>query len=96
MAIYSDNENDENIKAWEQSMKKPTIKRVVFEIEINAETNIEAAKIVQDWLRNPNDNWQFYVQDEDTKKIVSVDLDEDESCMEHNVNTNEYSPMIEV
>lgn len=69
-------------------------KRVVYEIEVEAETNIEAAKTVQDWLQNdPNQSWQFYVQDADTKKIVSVDLDEDESCME--LPADNYTPMIE-
>ena len=73
-------------------------KRVVFEIEVETnsngdDSNIEAAKTVQDWLQNPNDNWQFYVQDVETSKIVSVDLDEDETCME--LPANDYRPMIQ-
>ena len=45
-----------------------TTKRVVFELEVNAETSLEAAKIIQDYLQNPNNNWQFYVQDCDSSK----------------------------
>lgn len=68
-------------------------KRVVYEIEVDVETNIEAAMTVQDWLQNPNNNWQFYVQDVDSGKIVSIDLDEDESCME--LPADNYRPMIQ-
>jgi len=53
--------------------------KVVFEIEVDAQTSLEAAKIVQDWLQNPSDNWQFYVQDLKTKQVDSVDLDEHDS-----------------
>ena len=54
-------------------------KKVVFEIEVDAETSLEAAKTVQDWLQDPSDNWQFYVMDEDTMQVDSVDLAEHES-----------------
>ena len=66
--------------------------RVVFEIEVQAETPLEAAKEVQDWLQNPNDNWQFYVQEDDDSTIYSIDLDEDESCAV--LNADNYMPMI--
>ena len=74
-------------------------KRVVYEIEVETDSNgedsnIEAAKTVQDWLQNdPNQSWQFYVQDVETSKIVSVDLDEDESCME--LSADDYRPLIQ-
>ena len=68
-------------------------KRVVFEIEVDANSNIEGAKTVQEWLQNPNDNWQYYVQDIETLKIVTIDLEEDESCME--LPADNYSPMIQ-
>ena len=70
------------------------LKRVVFEIDVEAETNIEAAKTVQEWLDAGTDNWQFYVQDVKTLKIVSVDLNEHKSCMESEVNN--YIPMIKL
>ena len=73
---------------------KMKTKRVVFEIEVEAETNVEAAKTVQEWLQEDTcQNWQFYVQDAETKEVVSIDLDEDESCME--LPADNYSPMIE-
>jgi len=68
------------------------VKRVVFEIEVDADSNIEAAKTIQDWLADGT-KYQFYVQDVETKEITSVDLDEDESCME--VPAENYTPMIE-
>ena len=38
-------------------------KRVVFEIEVDADNNIEAARTVQKWLqKDVYMNWQFYVQ----------------------------------
>ena len=91
MAIYNE-ETDPNIKIAEDSMKPTSTKRVVFEIEVETETNIEAAKTVQEWLADGT-KYQFYVQDAETKKIVSIDLDEDESCME--LPADNYSPMIE-
>lgn len=67
-------------------------KRVVFEIEVDAETNVGAANTVQEWLADGS-KYQFYVQDVETKKVVSVDLDEDESCQE--LPADNYTPMIE-
>ena len=68
--------------------------KVVFEIDIEANTPLEAAKKVQDWLQNENDNWQYYVQESDRKnaKILSVDLDEnDESAV---LPADNYEPLI--
>ena len=68
--------------------------KVVFEIEINAASPLEAAKKVQNWLQNENDNWQYYVQESDRKnaKILSVDLDEnDESAV---LPADNYEPLI--
>jgi len=67
--------------------------KVSFEIEVEAKTSVEAAKTVEDWLQNPNDHWQYYVQNADTNKIHSIDLDEDESCMV--CDADNYSPIIE-
>jgi len=50
---------------------------VMWDIEdIEAENPLEAAKKVQDWLRR--DDWQFYVQNVETKEISSVDLQEED------------------
>ncbi len=48
--------------------------KVSFEIDVSAETPLEAAKIVQNYLQDPDEDWQFYVQDEQTDEIFSVDL----------------------
>jgi len=67
--------------------------KVVYEIVIEAENSLEAAKTVEDWLQNPNDHWQYYVQNVETGKIESVDLEEDESCAV--VNADNYISMSE-
>ncbi len=91
MAIYSE-EEDQNVIDYNKS-KKPLTHRVVFEIEVDAETPLEAAKTVQEWMQNPNDNWQFYVQPCDkSEDVFSVDLDEDKSCAVQ--ETDNYIPMI--
>jgi len=50
--------------------------KVSFEIDVSAETPLEAAKIVQNYLQDPDEDWQFFIQDEQTDEIFSVDLDE--------------------
>lgn len=66
--------------------------RVTFEIEVDAEDELQAAETVRDWLRNPNTEWQFYVQDTNTDKIYSVDLQEpDEDAV---LTVNDYEPLI--
>jgi len=96
MANYMDGAEGgkHNSDNCEVSISKTKTKKVVFEIEVDADTNIEAAKTVQDWLQNdPMQSWQFYVQDVDSGVVVSIDLDEDESCME--LPVHKYHPMIE-
>lgn len=64
--------------------------KVSFEIDIEAEDPISAAKEVQSWLRH--DNWQYYVQNDETKDIYSVDLEECEEDKLYPVNN--YQPFI--
>jgi hypothetical protein len=66
--------------------------RVVFEIEVEAENSFEAARTVRDWLRNPTTEWQFYVQDEQTGKLDSVDLSEPRE--EAVLPAIDYTPLI--
>lgn len=67
--------------------------RVVLEIEVQEETPLEAAKLVQKYLQEPNSDWQFYVQeDENGSPIHSIDLEE---CNEDAVlNADNYTPLI--
>lgn len=67
--------------------------RVVLEIEVDAETPLEAAKDVQSWLQDKDNDWQFYVQPCDKSgDVFSVDLQEedDDAVLE----TDNYIPMI--
>lgn len=49
--------------------------KVALEIEVNADSPLEAAKTVEGWLRNGN--YQYYVQeDEENAEVFSVDLTE--------------------
>jgi hypothetical protein len=53
--------------------------KVVWEIQIEANNALHAAKIAQDWQRDiRGEANQFYVQQEDKKEVVSVDLDEED------------------
>lgn len=64
---------------------------ISWEIELDAETPLEAAKIAEEWAMEKN--WQYYVQDTDTKEIFSVDLqEEDEDAV---LPVDEYKSIIE-
>ncbi len=65
---------------------------VTFEIETDAENSLEASKTVRDWLRNPHTEWQFYVQNIETKEVVSVDLTEAEE--DAVLPVDKYEPII--
>jgi hypothetical protein len=63
---------------------------ISLELEVFAETPLDAAKLAQERIRE--DNWIFVVQDDETKKIFSVDLDEeDEDAV---LPVNDYEPII--
>ena len=67
-------------------MKKFT---VVLEInEVEASSEMEAAAIIREWLSDLA-NWVYVVQDEETKVISLVDL-EDETIDE----LSDYKPLI--
>ena len=64
--------------------------KVVFEIKVDASCPLVAAQEVQRRMRN--DDWQFYVQNCDTHKVFSVDLnEEDENAV---IPVKEYHPII--
>jgi hypothetical protein len=66
--------------------------RIVFEIEVDAETSLEAAQTVEGWLHDTTRNWQYYVQDTFTNKVDSVDLsEEDEDAV---LPVDKYEPLI--
>ena len=66
--------------------------KVVWEIEIDADTPLAAAKEAQKWLQDKQSDWQFYVQEDGTHELFSVDLqEEDEDAV---LPVDEYEPMI--
>ena len=66
--------------------------RVVLEIQVDANTPLDAAKKLQDWLHESDSNWQYYVQEDNDGTIHSIDLNEtDEDAV---LNANNYQPMI--
>jgi len=67
---------------------------IALEINICAKSPIEAARLLEGWLRDrsPN-NWHFYVQDDNTRDVYSVDLaEEDEDHIV--IDVDEYYPII--
>ena len=70
-----------------------SIKRVVFEIEIESDSDLLAAKEVVAMIKENGDNFQYYVQDAETLKVVSVDLEEDDN--DAVLPVHEYHSLIE-
>jgi hypothetical protein len=52
--------------------------RVVLEIEIDADSPLEAAKAAQEWIQEKDTNWHYYVQRTFGGEIFSVALDEED------------------
>lgn len=65
--------------------------KVSLEIQLHAESPLDAAKRVQGWLREDDSDWQFYVQKEGKKTVYSVDLAQDD---EDAVLEAIYEPLI--
>ena len=68
--------------------------KVVYEIEVEANSPLEAAKQVAEWLKDDDDDESamFYVQAEDENKVVSIDLqEEDEDAV---LPVHFYHPLI--
>jgi hypothetical protein len=67
--------------------------RIVWEIELDSSNPLAAAVQAQRWMR-AND-WQFYVQNSETKELFSVDLSEEPEDAVIPVPLKEYIPIIE-
>ena len=64
---------------------------VIFEIEIDSDSPLNAAKKTQTWLRDVESSWCFEVQDSDDN-IFSVDLSEpDKDAV---IEQDNYIPLI--
>ena len=64
---------------------------IALEIEIDADTPLEAAKTLKEWMEDDT-NFVYVVQNSETKEIVSVDLAEDDE--DAVLPYNEYEPLI--
>jgi hypothetical protein len=66
--------------------------KVVHEIEVDADSPLEAAKTIQEWMDEADHKWQFYVQEEKSAELFSVDLEkEDKDAV---LPVEEYYPII--
>lgn len=68
--------------------------KVVMEISDIQENNpLDAAKTVEGWIKDHESNFQYYVQDEETGELFSVDLNEEDD--EAVLSDVDYSPLIQ-
>ena len=65
---------------------------ISLEINLSGGSPLEVAKKLQEMLQEKADSWQYYVQEEDSKEIFSVDLAE-EDC-DAVLPANDYCPII--
>lgn len=69
---------------------------VIWEINTENEdlvTPLDVAKYCTNIMRDANYDWQFYIQNDDTKEIFSVDLEEaDENAV---LPVKDYKPIIQ-
>lgn len=66
--------------------------KVVLEIEINANSPLQAAEIVEEWIQELGSHWQYYVQSYDDDQIYSIDLEEDD--INKVLDIDKYVPLI--
>jgi len=66
--------------------------KIVWDIELEAESPLEAAKEAQDWLKSSGSNWQYYVQEVGEKEVFSVYLSEDDE--DAVLPAENYQPLI--
>lgn len=67
--------------------------RVVFEIEIDADSPLEAAIIAEEMVKDGG--FQWYVQNVYDDVIYSVDLDQDNDDSDPVIEIDDYSPLIQ-
>lgn len=65
--------------------------KIVLELELEADSPLEAAKLAQEWERDVNVDLQYWVQD-NSETVYSVDLAElDEEAV---IEIDNYIPLI--
>jgi hypothetical protein len=66
--------------------------KLSLEINLSGENPLEVSKQLTEMIRDHESDWQFYVQDEETNEIFSVDLqEEDEDAV---LPVKNYEPFI--
>lgn len=88
------NELSEDLICEECLSKNPIDKNfnLSLEITISAKTPLEAAKKLQEMIQDKAEGWQYYVQEDGSKEIFSVDLDEEDA--DAVLPANDYYPII--
>lgn len=66
--------------------------KVVLEIEIYANSPLQAAEMVEEWIQEPGSHWQYYVQSYDDDQVYSIDLEEDD--INKVLDIDKYVPLI--
>jgi len=69
--------------------------KIAWEISIDAANPLEAAKLATEMMRDKGSEWQFYVQEDESNDIFSVDLEEEDEDAVLLVNGN-YVPTINI
>ena len=64
----------------------------ILEIEVDANSPLEAAKSVDEMMKDSSIDWQFYVQEDEDGKVWSVDLSESDD--EAPLEIDKYDPLI--
>lgn len=54
--------------------------KLSLEINLDGENPLDVAKKLAEMLMDNANEYQYYVQDEETNNVYSVDLSEDEEC----------------
>lgn len=69
--------------------------KIVWEIELDANNPLDAAKTALNWIQEQSSQaHQFYVQEENSKELFSVDLDEEDQ--DAVLPVKEYLPLIDL
>lgn len=68
--------------------------KIALEVELDAENPLEAAKTLERWCKETEDQYIYVVQDDETDEIVTVDLTEEDEDAVIPYNPENYKPLI--
>lgn len=64
--------------------------KIQWDIEIDADNPLEAAKIAQEWMEEATNKWLFHVQKENSYIVHAVDLNN-----ETVIEVENYKPLVD-